>query len=96
MRALLNVEVSNGYLFVQIRLIVAGPGLDLGTTNLRHAGGEADWVVSCKCGVQDDDGERMLCCDTCSNWVHGVCEGIADSEPDPKSFTCYRCRGRAG
>jgi hypothetical protein len=29
------------------------------------AGGLEDWAVRCRCGVGDDDGERMIMCD---NW----------------------------
>lgn len=79
------------YAVLQVHIIVAGPGLDLDNKKLRHAGGEADWVVSCHCGVTDDDGERMLCCDKCGRWVHSYCEGIADSQPDPIKFTCSQC-----
>lgn len=76
---------------MQVHVVVAGPGLHLDNTKLRHAGGEADWVVACHCGVTDDDGERMLCCDKCGRWVHSYCEGIADSQPDPTKFTCRQC-----
>lgn len=31
---------------------------------LRPAGGLEDWEVRCRCGVHDDDGERMIMCDT--------------------------------
>jgi PHD-finger len=80
---------------LQIHLYVAGPGINYDASELRHAGGEQKWTVACKCGVTDDDGERMLCCDGCGSWHHAFCMGIPDSEPDPKSFLCEACEGKA-
>lgn len=77
-----------------IHIYVAGPGLDLDNATLRHAGGEQNWVVACECGVRDDDGERMLCCEVCGLWKHAHCSGIRDSDPDPPDFTCAHCSAR--
>lgn len=76
----------------QVHLYVAGPGIDHAASQLRHAGGEQNWTVACKCGVTDDDGERMLCCDRCASWHHAHCQGIPDSAPDPSSFVCDACQ----
>ena len=56
-----------------------------------YAGGEEDWLVGCKCGCRDDDGERMIACDLCGLWMHLRCQGIPDSAPTPDSFSCQRC-----
>ena len=77
-----------------IRLFVAGPGIDLDNTQFRHAGGTMDWIVACTCGVTDDDGERMLCCDECGKWLHAHCTGFEDTDADPEAFTCPRCLAR--
>lgn len=60
----------------------------------RHAGGLEDWDVLCGCGTQDDDGERMICCDACSVWMHTRCNGIPDAATEPKQFVCPWCLGQ--
>ncbi|KAK1288951.1 PHD finger protein [Acorus calamus] len=35
--------------------------------------GVENWIVDCYCGAKDDDGERMLTCDTCGVWRHTRC-----------------------
>ncbi|XP_027087399.1 PHD finger protein At1g33420-like [Coffea arabica] len=50
------------------------------------------WTVDCNCGAKDDDGERMLACDSCSVWQHTRCTGIQDSEAVPLKYVCLRCR----
>ena len=59
-----------------------------------NAGGEEDWLVSCVCGCRDDDGERMIACDSCGWWMHLRCQGIPDSAPIPEEFVCNRCKSR--
>uniref|UniRef100_J3MXZ6 Zinc finger PHD-type domain-containing protein n=1 Tax=Oryza brachyantha TaxID=4533 RepID=J3MXZ6_ORYBR len=55
------------------------------------SGGERESVVDCACGADDDDGERMACCDICEAWQHTRCAGIADTEDVPHVFLCNRC-----
>ena len=57
-------------------------------------GGEEDWQVSCVCGCRDDDGERMVACDSCGLWMHLRCQGIPDSVPSPEEFICSRCKAK--
>lgn len=58
---------------------------------LRHAGGIDDWEVECPCGTRDDDGARMVCCDTCSVWLHTRCLGFRDDTEVPTFFECPHC-----
>uniref|UniRef100_A0A2P2MM47 Uncharacterized protein MANES_13G153700 n=1 Tax=Rhizophora mucronata TaxID=61149 RepID=A0A2P2MM47_RHIMU len=51
------------------------------------------WTVHCSCGAKDDDGERMLACDSCGVWQHTRCSGIPDCDSVPARFICHRCRG---
>ncbi|KAL4420457.1 hypothetical protein ABPG75_010113 [Micractinium tetrahymenae] len=75
-------------------VVVDGHGLDW-AIRWRHAGGLEDWEVRCRCGVHDDDGERMIMCDTCNIWQHTRCYHIADDQPVPEhQFTCDTCRAR--
>ncbi|KAK1310935.1 PHD finger protein [Acorus calamus] len=53
--------------------------------------GVENWIVDCYCGAKDDDGERMLTCDTCGVWRHTRCVGIRDSEEVPPKFVCAKC-----
>ncbi|KAL3527434.1 hypothetical protein ACH5RR_012090 [Cinchona calisaya] len=83
-------EVLFGILESGKELQVRGIGLDL-DTDLRYEGGAENWTVRCKCGAQDDDGERMVSCDTCEVWQHTRCCGIEDSEAVPPVFVCDVC-----
>lgn len=56
-----------------------------------EGGGDGGRVVECACGADDDDGERMACCDICEAWQHTRCAGIADTEDVPHVFLCSRC-----
>ncbi|KAK3133468.1 hypothetical protein QOZ80_6AG0536910 [Eleusine coracana subsp. coracana] len=58
---------------------------------LSEGGGDGDKVVDCECGADDDDGERMACCDICEAWQHTRCAGIKDAEDVPHVFLCSRC-----
>ncbi|CAO2141315.1 unnamed protein product [Urochloa humidicola] len=49
------------------------------------------WTVSCSCGATDDDGERMLSCDSCHVWQHTRCAGISDFDQVPKRYVCKSC-----
>ncbi|KAK8931071.1 PHD finger protein MALE MEIOCYTE DEATH 1 [Platanthera zijinensis] len=71
-------------------VVVRGEGVDMGC-ELRYEGGADSWTVDCACGAQDDDGERMVACDSCDVWHHTRCTGISDDQPVPPLFLCSRC-----
>ncbi|XP_062182816.1 PHD finger protein At1g33420-like [Phragmites australis] len=50
------------------------------------------WTVNCSCGAKDDDGERMLSCDSCHVWQHTRCAGISDFDQVPKRYVCKTCK----
>ncbi|CAN1841886.1 PHD finger protein At1g33420 [Linum perenne] len=54
--------------------------------------GTEKWTVDCTCGAKDDDGERMLACDSCGVWQHTRCAGIENCDPTPDKFVCIRCK----
>ncbi|KAJ6801144.1 putative PHD finger protein [Iris pallida] len=55
--------------------------------------GLENWIVDCRCGAKDDDGERMMACDTCAVWHHTRCAGVSDYEAVPVKFVCKKCSG---
>ncbi|XP_047312803.1 PHD finger protein MALE MEIOCYTE DEATH 1 [Impatiens glandulifera] len=67
-----------------------GEGIDW-EGELKHEGGAENWVVKCKCGTRDDDGERMVACDVCEVWQHTRCSGIGETEAVPPLFVCASC-----
>ncbi|KAH0711302.1 hypothetical protein KY289_007261 [Solanum tuberosum] len=46
--------------------------LDL-DSELKYEGGSDNWIVNCRGGALDDDGERMASCDICEIWKHTHC-----------------------
>ncbi|KAJ3678030.1 hypothetical protein LUZ60_001833 [Juncus effusus] len=73
---------------------VRGRCLGLGGEKLglyRMERGLENWTVDCECGARDDDGERMMACDTCGVWQHTRCSGIKDSDDVPAVFVCVKC-----
>ncbi|KAK9167817.1 hypothetical protein Scep_003008 [Stephania cephalantha] len=50
-----------------------------------------NWTVICACGAKDDDGERMMACDSCGTWQHTRCAGIDDLDDVPESVICASC-----
>lgn len=62
-----------------------------GLNRFRMERGIESWTVDCTCGAKDDDGERMLACDTCGVWQHTRCAGIHSSDEMPAKFVCMRC-----
>lgn len=62
-----------------------------GLNRFRMERGTETWKVDCQCGAKDDDGERMLACDTCGVWQHTRCAGIDNSDAIPSKFMCFRC-----
>ncbi|XP_068331737.1 PHD finger protein At2g01810-like [Pyrus communis] len=45
----------------------------------------------CKCPAKEEDGERMVECDTCGNRCHTLCFKIQDDDV-PEIFRCKTCR----
>lgn len=66
-------------------------GVDRKLGHFKLERGTETWVVDCICGTKDDDGERMLACDSCSVWQHTICNGIGDYEEVPETFVCMKC-----
>ncbi|KAK7259833.1 hypothetical protein RIF29_25448 [Crotalaria pallida] len=62
-----------------------------GLSRFRMERGTETWKVDCQCGAKDDDGERMLACDTCGVWQHTRCAGIDNNDDIPSKFLCGRC-----
>ncbi|XP_061359413.1 PHD finger protein At1g33420-like [Gastrolobium bilobum] len=62
-----------------------------GLSRFRMERGTEAWKVDCTCGAKDDDGERMLECETCGVWQHTRCAGIDNSDAMPSKFVCTRC-----
>ncbi|CAI9110277.1 OLC1v1010271C2 [Oldenlandia corymbosa var. corymbosa] len=83
-------ELIFGFIQSGLELWVRGYGLDL-DTDLKYEGGADNWKVNCKCGAQDDDGERMIACDMCEVWHHTYCCGIEDSQAAASVFICDTC-----
>ncbi|XWS21716.1 hypothetical protein CRYUN_Cryun30bG0078500 [Craigia yunnanensis] len=81
-------DVLFGALESGAEILVRGSGIDL-DSSLRHEAGADNWIMRCKCGARDDDGERMVACDICEVWQH-TC-GIEDSEAVPPLFVCPGC-----
>ncbi|XP_059656238.1 PHD finger protein At1g33420-like [Cornus florida] len=67
-----------------------------GVSRFRMERGVERWTVDCRCGAKDDDGERMLACDICSEWQHTRCAGISDFDAVPARFICHRCSSSSG
>ncbi|KAL5703975.1 hypothetical protein ACHQM5_022461 [Ranunculus cassubicifolius] len=63
-----------------------------GVEDFRMERGVEIWTVNCICGAKDDDGERMLACDTCGLWQHTRCVGVNDLDPVPDRFFCLACK----
>ncbi|CAJ2655288.1 unnamed protein product [Trifolium pratense] len=63
-----------------------------GLSRFRKERGTEEWKVDCTCGAKDDDGEKMLACDTCGIWQHTRCAGIGSSDDGlPSKFVCMKC-----
>ncbi|KAL7192685.1 hypothetical protein ACSBR2_024493 [Camellia fascicularis] len=90
MEGIEDVEVLFGAVESGSQLWIRGIGMDL-DMELRYEGGDDKWTVKCKCGAQDDDGERMVACDICEIWQHTRCSGIEDAEAVPPLFVCAGC-----
>lgn len=74
---------------VRVRGRFSGDEYRLGQFRMER--GLENWIVDCACGVKDDDGERMLACDSCGIWQHTRCVGINDLDKVPTKFVCKKC-----
>lgn len=54
---------------------------------------EEDAIIRCVCGIQEDDGGRvMICCDNCTAWQHNDCMDITEEEDKlPDQYFCEQC-----
>lgn len=85
-----NVRIllgGNGSIKVRGRCV--GDETRLGQYRMER--GLENWIVDCACGAKDDDGERMLACDSCGVWQHTRCAGISDLDKVPVKFICRKC-----
>ncbi|KAM0912976.1 hypothetical protein ACQ4PT_012458 [Festuca glaucescens] len=48
-------------------------------------------VIDRVCGADDDNGERMSCCNIYEAWQHTRCTGVAEAEDVLHVFLCSRC-----
>lgn len=55
---------------------------------------EEEAIIRCICGVQDDEGGRvMICCDRCTAWQHNDCMGLTEDENElPEEYYCELCK----
>lgn len=67
-----------------------GNGID-SNTEFWYEKGPDNWKVRCECGAADDDGERMIACNTSEVRQHTRCNGIGDSETVPTLLVCTKC-----
>ncbi|XP_024528151.1 PHD finger protein MALE MEIOCYTE DEATH 1-like [Selaginella moellendorffii] len=70
---------------------IRATGIDNRFSAGRFEKGVDDWVVNCRCGARDDDGERMAACDSCGVWSHTRCAHIRDGDDVPEQFFCGGC-----
>lgn len=52
----------------------------------RHPG----LLVRCLCGVSDDQGQMMVQCASCTQWLHAPCIGVRGPQA-PADYTCFLC-----
>ncbi|RCV11911.1 hypothetical protein SETIT_2G224700v2 [Setaria italica] len=89
-----SAVVVEGYVGEQQQQLAAAdegvlPGNEVAAVS--EGGCDGERVVDCVCGADDDDGERMACCDICEAWQHTRCAGIKDTDDVPHVFVCSRC-----
>jgi len=58
-----------------------------------HAAGAVDdSEVRCVCGVTQDDGEKMICCENCEVWQHAKCMGAGvPKNMEGGRYKCHMC-----
>ena len=47
-------------------------------------------LIRCVCGVPHDQGQMMVQCSSCTQWLHMPCVGL-DGSQLPSAFTCFLC-----
>ncbi|KAM0697948.1 hypothetical protein Q7P36_002802 [Cladosporium allicinum] len=49
--------------------------------------------IRCICGVKHDDGENMICCETCEVWQHSACvvPGLTEGKLEALRWECTVC-----
>nr|VZI42658.1 unnamed protein product [Spirometra erinaceieuropaei] len=57
---------------------------------LENNNGEQIWL--CPICLSEDDGNLMVGCDSCDDWYHSGCLGLA-KEPDAAQWFCPKCSG---
>ncbi|CAM8956618.1 unnamed protein product [Rhodiola kirilowii] len=86
-------EITSGAAESSSQVVVKGDGGDWGHELTFQASSE-EGTVKCKCGVEDDDGEIMIQCEKCTQWMHTYCLQIDDSQiNDEQTFFCDECKG---
>ncbi|BHF57382.1 transcription initiation factor TFIID subunit 3 [Sparganum proliferum] len=61
-----------------------------GTSYYFNNNGEQIWL--CPICLSEDDGNLMVGCDSCDDWYHSGCLGLA-KEPDAAQWFCPKCSG---
>mmetsp|Transcript_62836 Transcript_62836/g.199024 ORF Transcript_62836/g.199024 Transcript_62836/m.199024 type:complete len:119 (+) Transcript_62836:413-769(+) len=67
-------------------LRASGSGLSMASDDKSQD--DMTWTVDCICGVQYDDGEEMIECESCCVWVHIICEHVPRGA---EHYICQRC-----
>ena len=47
-------------------------------------------LIRCVCGIPDDQGQPLIQCQSCTQWLHSPCLGL-DAQAPPPNFTCFLC-----
>jgi hypothetical protein len=68
------------------------PDTTTAATKTQGAAEQQDFI-RCICGVQHDDGEPMICCETCEVWQHSACvvPGLAEGKLEALRWECTVC-----
>lgn len=88
-----GTDLVFGVVEVGRKIVFEGSNRETGIVNGRiyENGMMINCVVECSCGAEEDDGERMICCDICEVWQHTRCVRIPNDEEIPHIFLCNRC-----
>lgn len=52
-------------------------------------------MIRCLCGVPSDQGQPLMQCRSCTQWVHAACVGLEGPQQMP-GFTCFLCTPPGG
>lgn len=52
------------------------------------------YIVNCLCGVAHDDGQQMIECEKCKEWVHTACLEAKEKIPisEIAHYVCWKCQ----